>query len=437
MYGHNFVPENKKQTNMTQDFDVTTASLKDFDSNGIFDLEDRANLFSDYISWRNSLKHNTYRVDSLTGSGANMEVIDPYTGNTKMVTSFVSNDYLGFSHHPKIIEASINAINQYGVGAGASPLIGGQLHIHNILENKIANFFEKEGAITFTAGFAANSGTLSALLGEQDIAILDMFVHASVVDGCCNTNKKFFLHNNMDSLESVLKSSFNKYKTKIIVVDGVYSQDGDIAPLDKICTLAKEYGALVMVDDAHGIGIFGKNGRGVLEEYNLLSEVDFITGTFSKTFGSVGGYLVANQSLITYLKYYSRANIFSAAATPQSVAAVIKGIDLLKEEPQWQQKIQNNMHYFKEQLQSLHINCGKTESAIFPIMVCDEIKTNEAAKILFENGIYVNPITYPAVTRKQSRLRMSVLATHSKEDLDKALNLLDYVIKKLHITKCE
>lgn len=422
---------------MAQDFNITTATPKDFDCNGNFDLIERANLFTKYINWRTTLKHNTYRVDSLTGSGANMEVIDPYTGKTRDVISFVSNDYLGFSHHPKIIEASINAIKEYGVGSGASPLIGGQLHIHNALEKKIADFFEKEDAITFTAGFAANSGTLSALLGKHDIAILDMFVHASVVDGCCNTNKKFFLHNNMDSLESVLKSVYNKYRTKIIVVDGVYSQDGDIAPLDKIVSLAKEYRALVMVDDAHGIGIFGKKGRGVLEEYNLLSEVDFITGTFSKTFGSVGGYLVANKSLITYLKYYSRANIFSAAATPQSVAAIIKGIELLHEEPEWQQKIQNNMHYFKEQLQKLHINCGNTESAIFPIMICDELKTNDAAKILFENGVYVNPITYPAVTRKQSRLRMSILATHSKEDLDKALNLLDYVIQKLNITKCE
>ncbi|WP_294482290.1 aminotransferase class I/II-fold pyridoxal phosphate-dependent enzyme [uncultured Bacteroides sp.] len=422
---------------MEKVIDVTRCSLKDFESNGNFNLEDRASHFYNYIEWRNTLKHNTYRVDSLTGSGATMKVVDPYTLKIKNVITFVSNDYLGFSHHPKILEACINAIEDYGAGAGASPLIGGQLNLHDLLEQKIANFFEKEDAITFTAGFAANSGTLSALLGKEDIAILDMYVHASVVDGCCNTNKKFFLHNNMESLESILKVTSKSYRNRIIVVDGVYSQDGDIAALDQVCSLAKQYNAYVMVDDAHGIGIFGEKGRGVLEEYDLLSKVDFITGTFSKTFGSVGGYLVANKYFTRYLKYYSRANIFSAAATPQSAAAVIKGLELLHEEPQWQAKIRNNMSYFNEQLTTLKINHGNTASAIFPIMICDEDKTNEAAKILFDNGIYVNPITYPAVVRKQSRLRMSVLATHSKEDLDTTLNVLEHVVKKLNIKRNE
>lgn len=416
---------------------VKKQSLNNFDVNSNFNLNDRILLFQDYAKQRSEKQRNTYRVSSLNGSGAKMKIINPYNKKVQDMISFVSNDYLGFSKHPKVIEAGIKALKEYGSGAGASPLIGGQIVIHDKLENKIANFFQKEAALTFTSGFASNSGVLPALLallGQKDIAILDTQVHASVIDGCTQTNKKFFLHNDVESLESVLKLTFDKYVDKIIVVDGVYSQDGDIAPIDKIVKLAKEYGAYLIVDDAHGVGIFGKKGRGVLEEYNLLQEVDLITGTFSKTFGTVGGYIVGKVPIINYLKYYSRLNIFSAAQTPQAVASIIKGIDLLEEEPIWQKKINANINYFRKSLQDLHIDYGNSKSAIFPIMIRDEEKVNDIGTFLFNNGIYVNPITQPAVKKRESRLRMSILATHEKESLDITLNLLEDAVKKYNVS---
>lgn len=408
-------------------------ALNSFDVNSNLDLNDRILLFQDYAKYRSQKQRNTYRVSSLTGSGARMKIINPYNQNVQDMISFVSNDYLGFSKHPKVIEAGINALKQYGSGAGASPLIGGQIVIHDELEKKIASFFGKEAALTFTSSFASNSGVLPALLGQKDIAILDTQVHASVIDGCTQTNKKFFLHNDVESLENVLKSTFDKYVDKIIVVDGVYSQDGDIAPLDKIYTLAKKYGAYLIVDDAHGVGILGAKGRGVLEEFDLLEKVDLITGTFSKTFGTVGGYIVGNSAIINYLKYYSRLNIFSAAQTPQAVASITKAIDLLEEEPFWQEKINSNIRYFKSGLIALNIDYGNSQSAIFPIMIRDEEKVNDIGTFLFNNGIYVNPITQPAVKKRESRLRMSVLATHEKEDLDKTLNLLEHAVKKFNV----
>lgn len=409
--------------------------IKDFECNSEFNLQNRIDLFDEFLYDRDVSGLIPYRITSMTGSGSSMEIKNPYTGKCQEVISFVSNDYLGFSKHPKVIEAGINALRKYGAGAGASPLIGGQSIVHEQLEEKIAAFFEKEAAITFTAGFAANSGTLSALIGKNDIAILDMLVHASITDGCTNTNKKYFLHNNLSSLEIVLKDSEKKYKDKFVVVDGVYSQDGDFAPLKEINELIKKYGAFLIVDDAHGVGVFGNKGRGIIEDYGLLDQVDMITGTFSKSFGSVGGYAVANRKLIQYLKYNSRFNIFSAGATPQSVASALAGIQLLEDEPQWRKQLHSNIKYFKDGLCAMGIDHGPTQSAIFPIMVRNEEKTNIAAKMLFENNIYVNPIVYPAVSNKHTRLRMSVLATHTKGQLDKALNLLEYTFNELAIPK--
>lgn len=406
-------------------------TLKDFEINGEPILE-RAKLVDDYIAYRNNIHHLPYRVITLTGSGAEMNINDPYSNLITKVISFVSNDYLGLSHHPKVIEAGINAMKQYGCGAGASPLIGGHCCLHENLEKKIAHFLKNEYAISYTSGYAANCSTICALLGAQDVAILDMFTHASVMDGCNCTNRKLFLHNNIDALVRALKAS-KDFKNRLVVIDGVYSQDGDIALIDKIYEVCKEYDAYLLIDDAHGIGVLGKTGRGVIEDYGLLEKVDIITGTFSKAFGNVGGYAVARKEIITLLQYYSRHNIFSAAATPQVAASTIKAIEIIDEEPEIRESLLYNIEYFKENLNSLNIDYGNSQSAIFPIMVRDEFKVNEAARILLENGIYVNPISYPAVPRKQSRLRLSLTAMHSKENLDIALNLIEYVCKKLHI----
>lgn len=408
-------------------------TLKDFENNGQ-DFFERAKEIDDYITYRHEIQHLPYRVISLTGSGATMELINPYTKATQNVISFVSNDYLGLSHHPKVIKAGIDALNKMGCGAGASPLIGGHSSLHEKLEKKIAHFLKNEYAISYTSGYAANCSTLTAILGPQDVAILDMYTHASVMDGCLCTNKKLFLHNNMDALIRALKTC-GDYKNRFVIIDGVYSQDGDIAIMDKIYEICKEYNAYLVVDDAHGIGVLGETGRGVIESYGLLDKVDIITGTFSKAFGNLGGYVIAKKEVVTLLEYYSRHNIFSSAATPQTTASTIKAIELIDEEPEIRNRLLWNIAYFKDGLNTLNIDYANSQSAIFPIMVRDEQKVNEASRILLENGIYVNPISYPAIPRKQSRMRLSLTAMHTQENIDIALDQIEFVSNKFNLKK--
>lgn len=408
---------------MKSEFDNMT--LKDFENRGQ-NLLTRAKQIDDYISYRYKIQHLPYRVISLTGSSARIKVIDPYTNREKEMISFVSNDYLGLSHHPEVINASIRALEQYGAGAGASPLIGGHNYLHEQLEQEIARFLRNEYAISYTSGYAANCSTLLAIMGKEDIAIMDMFTHASVFDGCLCTNTKRFLHNNIDSLSHVLKNT-KEYKNRFVIIDGVYSQEGDVAPLDKIYTVCREYNAFLIVDDAHGIGVLGKTGRGIIEDYNLLDKVDMITGTFSKSFGSVGGYAIARKEIITLLRYYSRQNIFSAAATPQAAASAIKAIQLVDKEPKLRNSILENIEYFKNGLEIIGLDYGNTVSAIFPVMVRNEQNVKEASRVLFDQGVYVNPISYPAVPEKLSRLRFSITAMHTQKDLDETLDILDSI----------
>lgn len=268
---------------------------------------------------------------------------------------------------------------------------------------------------------------------KEDLAIYDMGVHASVQEGGQLTNVKTFPHNDLDKLENVLKNAQQAYRNKMVVIDGVYSQDGDMAPLDKILALTKKYGAYLVVDDAHGIGVIGKTGRGVLELYGLLDEVDLITGTFSKTFASIGGYVIGRPELIRLLKFQSRQHLFSAAGTPADIAAVIQSVRLLDEEPHWMAKLWGNIRYFRQGLTSLGMNIGTTESAIIPVKIGDPAKTGEAGRLLLEQGIYTNPIIYPAVSRKDARIRMSLMATHTEEQLDKALNAFAWVDSRIGI----
>lgn len=414
---------NYKALLMKSEFDNMT--LKDFENRGQ-NLLTRAKQIDDYISYRYKIQHLPYRVISLTGSSARIKVIDPYTNREKEMISFVSNDYLGLSHHPEVINASIRALEQYGAGAGASPLIGGHNYLHEQLEQEIARFLRNEYAISYTSGYAANCSTLLAIMGKEDIAIMDMFTHASVFDGCLCTNTKRFLHNNIDSLSHVLKNT-KEYKNRFVIIDGVYSQEGDVAPLDKIYTVCREYNAFLIVDDAHGIGVLGKTGRGIIEDYNLLDKVDMITGTFSKSFGSVGGYAIARKEIITLLRYYSRQNIFSAAATPQAAASAIKAIQLVDKEPKLRNSILENIEYFKNGLEIIGLDYGNTVSAIFPVMVRNEQNVKEASRVLFDQGVYVNPISYPAVPEKLSRLRFSITAMHTQKDLDETLDILDSI----------
>ncbi|TGN21635.1 aminotransferase class I/II-fold pyridoxal phosphate-dependent enzyme [Empedobacter tilapiae] len=407
-------------------------SFKDFENIPGLNINERA---KEHIKYLIHLKNNdfmNYRL--LVNSGCNSEIELIKNENTSTYISFVSNDYLGFTQHPEVKNAVIKGIEQYGTGAGSSPLIGGYYSFHKELEDKLCFFFKRPlgSSLIYTTGYTANSATLLCLLKKEDIAIVDMAVHASVYEGLIGTTSKRFLHNDVESLERILKASKDNFRTKLVIIDGVYSQDGDLAKLNEIIEITHRYGGLIMVDDAHGVGVIGETGRGVLEYFNLLDKADFITGTFSKTFASIGGYVIANPEIISYLQFQSRQYAFSAAATP-AVKGITRAIELLDEEPHWQKQLWENIDYYKKGLLNIGLEIGTTNSAIIPVKIGDTQKNSEVGKILLKNGIYTNPIMYPAVSLKDSRIRMSIMATHTKEQLDKALNVFDYINKKLQI----
>ena len=414
------------------EIEFKTASFKDFENVDGLDAWERAALFQDYLNYLNDQGRLNYRLISSSGCGPEMDIITKDHPEARKMISFVSNDYLGFTQHPEVKSAVISCILKFGSGAGASPAIGGQFSYHEELEKKIAAFFGRESAIIYTTGYTANSATLMSLLQKEDIAIVDMAVHASVYEGCQLTNTKGFLHNRLDLLEQTLRLSKDAYRTKMVIVDGVYSQDGDIAPLDRILELCRHYEAYLAVDDAHGVGVVGDTGRGAMEMYGILKEVDIITGTFSKTFGNVGGYVVASPELINFLKYQSRQHLFSATSTP-AAAGIIRGIELLDEEPRWKDQLWENIIHFKSGLDSLGFDTGTTQSAIIPVKIGDASITAQMAAMLMKSDIYTNPIIYPAVSKKNARIRTSLMATHTPEQLDRALNAFEDAGKKLNL----
>jgi len=409
------------------------ASFKDFEEIEGLDPFGWAEEFDAYVADWTRRGHWNYRQESLSGCMPRLELKIPGNPN-KMFVALVFNDYLGFAQHPKAKAAAIAGIEKYGVGAAASPAIGGHFTYHREIEEKIAGFFKRNSAMLYTTGYTANSATMQALLKKQDLAILDMSVHASMYEGCQMTNVKTFPHNNMDKLDRILAETQGKYRTRMVIVDGVYSQPADIAKLDEVVKLAKHYGAYTAMDDAHGVGVIGKTGRGVIELYDLFKEVDIITGTFSKTFAHLGGYVVADAKLVNYLKFQARQHIFSVTATPAS-ACILKSIDLIDEEPHWKDKLWQNINYLKKGLNDLGFDTGNSQSAIIPVMTGDPALNAEACRLLLEAGIYANQIGYPAVPRKNARIRMSIMATHTTADMNNVLNAFEWVDSKLRITK--
>ncbi|MDK2933136.1 MAG: glycine C-acetyltransferase [Clostridiales bacterium] len=413
--------------------DSTKYSLADFyDIEGL-DMIERAKHFYEYHQDIHKRHHNQYRRISLSGSAPVIKVLDPYTEIEREMIYMASNDYLNLTRHPRIIEAGRQALEKYGAGAGSVPLLGGTLDIHVQLEKRVAAFKGCESAIIYTNGFGSNCGSIAALLRENDVAILDLLVHASIIDGCRGTHVEYFRHNNMNSLEKTLQKCKDKYRTKLVIVDGVYSMDGDISKLDEIVNIAHSYGAYVMVDEAHATGVIGKNGRGTPEHFNIEGKVDIVAGTFSKALGVVGGFVAAKKEIIEYLHYYSRSYMFSTAQTPQTAASLIEAMNVIEDEPILREKLWDNIYYFKKNLIDLGFNIGNSETAIFPVIIGNDVKVREICREMHEAGIYVNPVQYPAVSRKLSRIRMSLMYNHTRQHLDRVLNVLEYLGKKYEI----
>ena len=353
--------------------------------------------------------------------------------NGKRVIMIGSNNYLGLTNHPRVKQAAIKAIEKFGCGCAGSRFLNGTLEIHVELENKLARFFRKEAALVFATGYQTNLGAISALVGRNDVAIIDKYDHASIIDGCRLSfgKVKKYRHNDMKDLARTLEAT--KDKGKLIIVDGVFSMEGDIADLPNIVKLAKTYGARVMVDDAHAIGVLGEGGRGTAEHFGLEHEVDLIMGTYSKSLAAIGGFVVGAQDVINFIKHTGRSMIFSASLPPALVASVSEALDIIEEEPQLRTQLWKNTHRMLKGYKELGYDTGTSETPIVPVIIKDNWKTYEMCKRLFEEGVFVNAVVSPAVPPGRELLRTSYMATHTESQLNRVLEAFQKVGKEMRL----
>lgn len=344
--------------------------------------------------------------------------------NGKSYLSFCSNNYLGLANHPKIKQAAIEAIHQYGWGAGASRLVSGNMRLHQELEKKIAEFKGTEAALLFPTGYMANLGALCTFVSRGDIVIGDKLNHASIIDGCRQSGADFrvYPHKNITQLASLLQRS-SGYRRRLVVTDSVFSMDGDTAPLPEITDIARKYDAIVMVDDAHATGVFGKQGRGLTEHYGLEGKIDIVMGSFSKAIGSIGGFIAGNKHLIDFLKNKARPFIYTTALPPAVCAASLAGLTLIQEDPSLIDRLWKNITYLKSQLLEF-LNTTSAESPIIPLIAGSAEDAVRLSIKLFENGILIPAIRPPTVPPGTSRLRISLMATHTKDDIDRLMDIL-------------
>jgi len=353
--------------------------------------------------------------------------------NGKRVIMIGSNNYLGLTTHPRVKEAAIKAIEKYGTGCAGSRFLNGNLEIHEELEKKLARFLRKEAALVFATGYQTNLGVISALVERNDVAIIDMYDHASIMDGCRLSfgEVRKYRHNDMDALERALEGT--REKNKLIVVDGVFSMEGDIADLPAIVKLAKAYGARIMLDDAHALGVLGEGGRGTAEHFGLESEVDLIMGTHSKALAAIGGFIAGSSDVISWIKHLSRSMIFSASLPPSLVASVSAALDVIEEQPELRARLWSNTHKMLKGYKALGYDTGTSATPIIPVVIKDTMKTYEMCRLLFENGVFVNAVISPAVPQGRELLRTSFMATHTEEQLDRVLAAFDKVGRQVGV----
>ena len=364
-------------------------------------------------------------------SGQDTEVII----DGKRVLMFGSNSYLGLTSHPKIKEASKKAIDQYGTGCAGSRFLNGTLDIHIELENRLAKYVQKEAAVLFSTGFQVNLGVLSSITGRNDYLILDEYDHASLIDGSRLSFSKVikYSHNDMEDLRRKL-SILPEEAVKLIAVDGIFSMEGDIVKLPEIVKIADEFGANIMVDDAHSLGVIGYKGAGTASHFGLTKDVDLIMGTFSKSLASLGGFIAEDYATIDYLKHRARALMFSASMTPGSVASVIAALDIIESEPERIARLWDNTNYAMKLLLEEGFDLGPTESPILPIYVRDNLKTFQVTRHLQDDGIFVNPVVSPAVPSDSSLLRFSLMATHTFAQIEEAIDKIARAFKDVGVT---
>lgn len=344
-----------------------------------------------------------------------------------------SNNYLGLTHDRRVMEHAEAVARQYGSGCTGSRFLNGNLDLHEKLEDELADYMGMERALVFSTGFQVNLGILSTLVGRDDAAVIDKLDHASIVDGCrLSEGETFrFRHNDPRDLENALRKADRKPGGKMVIVDGIFSMEGDIADLPSLVPIAKKFGARFMVDEAHSVGVLGSTGAGAVEHFGLTDEVDLVMGTFSKSFASLGGFVAGEGKVISYIKHHARSLIFSASMPPYAVATVRTTLDIIKKEPERRERVWKNAHKLKEGFQSLGFNTGTTETPVIPIIIGDGMKTFLFWKEIFQSGVFTNPVIAPAVPANSSRIRTSVMATHTDEQLDRVLDIFGKVGKKM------
>jgi glycine C-acetyltransferase len=398
---------------------------------------------------RPQLAHLTAQLDDLKQRGTffKLRVLDDEQGpvcayDGKKVINLASNNYLGLCDHPKLREAAIAATEKYGVGSGAVRTIAGTMRIHMELEEKIAAFKGVEACVVFQSGFTANAGTVSSILGKEDFILSDELNHASIIDGArlSRAKIKVFRHKDVAHAEELLKEIQNEHGRKLLITDGVFSMDGDIGPVDKLCDLADKYGAIMMVDDAHASGVLGRNGRGSVDHFHCTQRVDVQVGTLSKAIGALGGYVCGSRDLIDYLYHRARPFLFSTSHPPSVAATCIAAFDLLESEPERIERLWSNTAYFKQQLADAGFDVGgkttpKSETPITPIIIGDGRQTMEFSKALFDAGLMATGIAFPTVPEGKARIRTIMTSEHTRQQIDQALEILTSVAHKMAILK--
>ena len=351
------------------------------------------------------------------------------------VINLSSNNYLGLTTHPRLKARAIEAIEKYGVGSGAVRSIAGTMTIHLALEEKIARFKQVEAAVVFQSGFTANAGTVAAILSREDIIISDELNHASIIDGCrlSRAEIKVFPHKDVAACETILREIASRPGRKLLITDGVFSMDGDIAPLPELAALAEKYGCIMMLDDAHASGVLGRNGRGTVDHFNLHGRVDIQVGTLSKAIGALGGYVGSTRDAIEFLYHRARPFLFSTSHPPSVAATCLAAFEILEEEPQLIERLWGNTRFFKAGLKKLGFNTGMSETPITPVIVGDAALAHEFSRQLFEQGVFAQSIGFPTVPQGKARIRTIVTATHTRDQLSRALGILETVAKRLRI----
>jgi glycine C-acetyltransferase len=350
----------------------------------------------------------------------------------RQVVNLSSNNYLGLTTHPKLIERALAAIGEFGVGSGSVRTIAGTMAIHMELERRLASFKKTEAVVVFQSGFAANAGTVSAILTKDDVIISDELNHASIIDGCRLSKAaiKVFPHKNVDGARAILKD-LPKSQRKLLITDGVFSMDGDLGALPELCALAEEYGCIMMVDDAHASGVFGANGRGTIDHFKMHGRVDIQVGTLSKAMGALGGYVAGSKTLIEFLYHRARPFLFSTSHPPSVAATCLAALDVLEQEPQIIETLWDNTRFFKKGLETLGFNTGLSQSPITPVIAGEGSRAMKLSDRLFEEGVFAQGIAYPTVARDKARVRTIVTAGHTKDELQYALDKFKKVGEEL------